>query len=94
MTHEKIFKRSDGSQVKVSVWLYVHENKSNWGFLLWVKELGSDRWVDPFSDRDYILRIAKPQLRDGVKTDSYDHYISKKEILQTKLELWNRIKPV
>lgn len=94
MTHEKIYKRSNGSQVKVCVWLYVHENKSNWGFLLWVKEAGSDRWVEPFRDQDYVLRVASPELREGVKVDSLEHYISKKEILQAKMELWNQIKPV
>jgi|GEM_PF-6023549 len=93
MTHEKIFKRSDGTEVKVSVWLYVHENKSNWGYLLWIKEPGSERWVDPFSDRDYVLRIMNPKLQEGVKIDTYEHYVSPKEILQAKMELWKLIKP-
>ncbi|WP_149244079.1 hypothetical protein [Dyadobacter sp. 32] len=94
MTHEKIFKRKDGSQVKLSVWLYVHENKSNWGYLMWIKECGSDRWIDPFSDRDYVLRIINPKLKEGIKVDAFDHYVSSKEILEAKLELWKLIKPV
>jgi hypothetical protein len=93
MTHEKIFKRKDGSQVKVSVWLYVHENKSNWGYLLWIKEAGSDRWLDPFSDRDYVVRVMAPRLKEGIKSDTFEHYVSQKEILETKMELWNLIKP-
>lgn len=93
MTHEKIFKRKDGTHIKISVWLYVHQNKSNWGYVLFVKEAGSDRWFDPFSDKDYILRIVNPRSVDGVKMDTYDHYVTPKEILQAKLELWEMIKP-
>jgi hypothetical protein len=94
MTHEKIFKRKDGSQVKISVWLYVHENRSNWGYLLRIKESGSDRWLDPFNDRDYMSRVLKPKLQEGIQSDTFEHYVSKKEILQAKMELWHLIKPI
>lgn len=93
MTHEKIFTRKDGTRIKVSVWLYVHENKSNWGYLIFVQEPGSDRWLDPFSDRDYILRIMNPKFESGLKTDSFSNYVSPEEILKAKLELWQMIKP-
>ena len=94
MTHEKIFKRKDGSQVKVSVWLYVHQMQCNWGYIILVQEPDSDRWFDPFSDRDYITRIVKPKNREsGLKLDTFDNYVTKKEILQTKMELWEMIRP-
>ena len=93
MTHEKIFNRKDGTKIKISVWLYVHQNKSNWGYLIFVQEPNSDRWIDPFSDRDYILRVLSPKFEGGLKTDSFDNYVSKDEILKAKLELWQMIKP-
>jgi len=93
MTHEKIFIRKDGTRIKVSVWLYVKENKSNWGYLIFVKEPDSDRWLDPFSDRDYINRIMNPKFEQGLKTDSFGNYVSPEEILKAKLELWQMIKP-
>jgi len=93
MTHEKIFIRKDGTRIKVSVWLYVQENKSNWGYLIFVKEPDSDRWLDPFSDRDYINRIMSPKFEKGLKTDSFGNYVSPEEILKAKLELWQMIKP-
>lgn len=94
MTHEKIFKRKDGSRVKVSVWLYVHLNKSNWGYSIFLREADSDRWIDPFSDTEYITRVIKPKFKNTIKHDSFDNYISKKEIMEAKLELWEIIKPV
>ena len=93
MNHDKIFKRKDGSQVKISVWLYVHENKSNWGYLIFLREANSDRWLDPFSDRDYLTRIMTPKFKDGLKMDTFDNYVSADEIRQAKLELWQKIKP-
>ncbi|KAA6439435.1 hypothetical protein FEM33_14345 [Dyadobacter flavalbus] len=93
MTHEKVFERKDGSQVKVSVWLYVHQSQCNWGYVIFVKEAGTERWFDPFSDRDYILRIVTPKYSKGMEMDTFDNYVTKKEILQTKMELWNMIKP-
>lgn len=94
MTHEKIFKRKDGTRVKVSVWLYVHLNKSNWGYSIFLKEAGSDKWIDPFSDTDYINRVIKPKFATGFHVDAFDNYISKKEIMQAKLELWEILKPL
>ena len=93
MTHEKIIKRKDGTMVKISVWFYVHQNQSNWGYLIFVKEAGSDRWVDPFSDRDYILRVMNPKFQEGLKMDTFDNYVTKDEILKAKLELWQMVKP-
>jgi hypothetical protein len=92
MHHEKIYKRKDGSQVKISVWLYVQENKSYWGYLIFLREAGSDRWLDPFSDRDYLDRIVKRNL-DRPKMGTFDTYVSAEEILAAKFELWQKIKP-
>jgi hypothetical protein len=93
MTHEKIFKRKDGSRVKVSVWLYVHQNQSNWGYSIFLKEAGSEQWIDPFSNTEYITRVVKPSSGESTYHDTFDNYISKKEILEAKLELWQIIKP-
>jgi hypothetical protein len=94
MTHEKIYKRKDGSRVKISVWLYVHENKSNWGYLLFFQEKGSDRWLDPFTDREYLKRVVALKSNDGLRMDTFDSYVSKEEILKAKMELWEMIRPV
>lgn len=93
MTHEKIFKRKDGSQVKVSVWLYVHQAQCNWGYVIFVQEPNSDRWLDPFSDKDYITRTSAVNMQNGAYAVSFDKYVSRKEVLQTKMELWERIRP-
>ncbi|CAG4999092.1 hypothetical protein DYBT9275_02151 [Dyadobacter sp. CECT 9275] len=92
MTHEKIFTRKDGTRVKVSVWLYVHQNQSNWGYLIFVQEPSSDQWIDPFSNKAYLLRAAESKRFNGHAT--FDHFVSKNEILQAKMELWKMIKPV
>lgn len=94
MTHEKIFKRKDGSRVKVSVWLYVHLNQSNWGYSIFIREAGSERWLDPLNDSEYVNRVVKPKFQNSLNHDTFDNYASRKEIMETKLELWEIIKPV
>lgn len=93
MIHEKIYKRKDGTRIKISVWLYVHENRSNWGYLLFVQEKNSDRWLDPFTDKDYLNRVVALKNMDGLRMDTFDSYVSKEEILKAKLELWELIRP-
>jgi len=93
MTHEKIYKRKDGTRIKISVWLYVHENRSNWGYLLFIQEKNSDRWLDPFTDKDYLKRVVSLKNNDGLRMDTFDSYVSKDEILKAKMELWEMIRP-
>ncbi len=94
MTHEKIYLRADGTKVKVSVWLYVQQNHPYWSFLIFIQEPHSERWLDPFTDRDYQMRIVQPGFQQGLAGDTYEHYVSSQEILDAKLELWEKIKPV
>jgi hypothetical protein len=96
MTHEKIFQRRDGTAVKISVWLYVQENKSNWGYVLRIREPESEQWIDPFNDREYLQRSLDKNPQNGAITTphGFAQYISQKEIMQAKMELWRRIKPV
>lgn len=94
MTHEKIYNREDGSKVKISVWLYVQQNHPHWSFLIFIQEPDSERWLDPFTDRDYQNRIVKPGFLEGLAGDTFEHYVSKEEILDAKLELWKKIKPI
>lgn len=93
MTHEKIYTRENGSKVKVSVWLYVQQNQPNWSYLIFLQEPQSERWLDPFSDRDYLSRMVQPGFHQGLPMDLFDHYVSKEEILEAKLELWKKIQP-
>ncbi|PWJ58836.1 hypothetical protein CLV98_103203 [Dyadobacter jejuensis] len=92
MTHEKIIERDGQTQIKISVWLYVYQNESKWGFLVLIKDKDSDQWLDPFAYETY-------QKKRGKVTESSLHpsatvLATEKEIQEVKLELWKKIKPL
>ncbi|WP_025761738.1 hypothetical protein [Dyadobacter tibetensis] len=90
MTHEKILKRKDNTSVKISVWLYVYQNESRWGYLVFIKEPGTDIWLDPFAYQRYkALSEGKPMDDLAVH-----QFASEEEIYRTKMELWRKIQPV
>jgi hypothetical protein len=74
MNHEKIFKRGDGSKVKIFVSVYV----------------GS---FDEVARWNYGQMLCEPGKRKFVCfTDNID-LATQAEILETKLELWNKLMP-
>lgn len=74
MQHEKIFKREDGTQIKVrvSVTTGSFDNQAYWYY-------GAD-WKEK---RQRVWRHDKINL-----------IVTPEEIYQTKLELWEKLKPV
>lgn len=83
MKHEKIFKREDGSQVKVEVRLhlsdYYHRDDEpfRYSHMVFIKGFRKKNW------------IHKPYYKE----DYGDEIVTDQEITETKLELWEKLKP-
>lgn len=73
MQHEKIIKRSDGSEVKICVYF--------------LYDSGRDKayWT-------YVVHTRAPGKKEFIYQGS-DEWVTPEEILQAKLELWEKIKP-
>ena len=56
-----------------------------------ITKLSDQEW-NFFSSK--LTRVVKPKFKNTSKHDSFDNYISKKEVMEAKLELWEIIKPV
>jgi len=83
--YEKIFKREDGSQVKVIVSFgMVLESPFNdllYKFEIYKKDKGKRKW------------IHHPVRYDGVMTEIDREFITDSELLQAKQEFWKTLEP-
>lgn len=89
MTHEKIFKREDGTRYKIWVKLEVDTYRV---FPYWVF------WVHKCEPRKRLFGSVIPHdYRYPIDYSSnesvYLQHVTPEEVLETKLELWNLIKP-
>lgn len=98
MQHEKVFKREDGSQVKVTVMF--GNNGALYGviipyykFDLEVKCKGKRLWKRPYSIDDYDYRRLSHSERLQWLINEKMKYVSKEELHGMYVELWNMLKP-
>lgn len=94
MTHEKLCVREDGSQVKIGVRIrpsgdkgfdYCHSvftpKGKNWEIV----------WADEWNDNRH-LKLPHEALQTAQEIADLK-YVTKEEIYQAKLELWEKLKP-
>ena len=94
MTHEKIFKRPDGSRVKVEVTFWCDSRDgANYRFQVSKCLPGKRTFISPTSTDDYEWRKLSMPERIAFNVRKYLEIATPAEILETKLELWNKLKP-
>lgn len=93
MKTEKIFIRTDKSRVKIEVHLYLDITRGAvYRISVSVCQPGKRKFI--YIDRnDYEYRSLS--MREREKSLEYEQlkYVSSEEILESKMELWQRIKP-
>lgn len=72
MQHEKIFKREDGTQIRVDVHVKYIDGAVYWSYAAFWRGKRQRFW----------------------RCDELDLIVEPEEIYQTKLELWEKLKPV
>lgn len=95
MTHELILKRPDGSKVKIIVRFY-ELSRNDYRYMVDVLscEKGKRTFVSVVNTDDYEYRAQSfPEGREEWAMRKYMEVATKEEILQAKLELWNKLKP-
>lgn len=95
MDHEKIFKREDGKQVKVSLWLTIGNivnpvPKYHWH--VWIRGKGKKNWKSPVLDTYTYGRLSFDE-KDARNKELYLQHATIEEVQETALELWEKIKP-
>ena len=97
MRHEKIIKHKDGTQYLITVDLLIDiygEVDVEYRFGCRTRKAGKRNWMElPDEMGDYKFRSLSLDDRRKHTIDNILKFVSKQEILEAKLELWNKIKP-
>lgn len=97
MRHEKIIKREDGTRYLLCIDLYIDSFREtvSWTVQVWTKAKGKRNWTD-VPDTLYEHTIRRMSLKDQEehRMKNILRFVTPEEILEAKLELWNKIKPV
>lgn len=97
MKHEKTIKRESGDQHKIDVDFWVDGYNDNfkmvWTVSVWRKEKRKQKWIHVHSSDDYMYRRLDADGRRKHELEAFLKHVSTEEILEAKLELWNKLKP-
>jgi hypothetical protein len=89
MRHEKIFRREDGSQVKLQVFFRSeYYTASPWSFEVFLKKKRGKTWYSPIDEDDYRWRRLPLIARQQDKHRQYLEFVTKEEVLEAMNELW------
>lgn len=95
MKHEKLIKREDGSRVKIDVEFYANSIMGEHRYLyrVLICGKGKKKFTNPANTDSYEYRSLSMPDRRKYEERQYLEYVTNEEILATKLELWNKLKP-
>lgn len=93
MRHEKIFKRADGSKVKIDVNYYHDYNRSAWSFTVCLCAPKKRTWKNAVNTDAYMYRSLSHEDKLAYRARQKFEHVTKEEVLSVMLELWQNIKP-
>lgn len=96
MTHEKIIKRDDVEyRISASASITSYYGKDIiYDVSTHVRERGRRKWMDiPESLSDYEYRCLSMEDRRTHDYENMLRFVTKKEIFEAKIELWDKLKP-
>lgn len=96
MIVEKVIKREDGTQFLVRVYYCSEMRESEEKYLTSVatKKKGKRKWLDlDDTIHEYQYRALSMEDRALHTYNNVFRFVSKEELLEVKLELWNKMKP-
>ena len=95
MKHSKIFTRPDGSKVEIEVTLTASWTDSDvrWSVSVHACAPKKRTWLNVYSGDDYDYRRLNQQEREDYILEKQMQHCTALEVLEVKLELWNKIKP-
>jgi hypothetical protein len=95
MKHSKIFTRPDGSKVEISVTLSASWTAADVQWSINVSTCAPKKrsWYGVYSGDDWDYRKLSGQERAEFILEKQMQHCTALEVLEVKLELWNKIKP-
>lgn len=97
MEHHKVITREDGTKYQINVTILtdsLYNETVSWRVNVVYKEKNKRKWK-PLPTDLYDYQIRELNFKDKRKyyESNFLNYVTKDEILEAKLELWNKIKP-
>jgi hypothetical protein len=93
MYHEKIFKREDGSRVKLMVSVMFLYNKLVYRCSTSTCIKGKRTWISTTNTDNYTYRALGMKDRKKVEEADMMKVVTPEEILEARLETWQLLKP-
>jgi len=96
MRHEKIFKRPDGSKVMIVVRLnfdFYNREKGDWSFDVAICKPNKRKFEDAVDTNGWEFRKLSLDNRVEFLKKENLKIVTKEEVLEVQLELWEKIKP-
>lgn len=95
MKHETVLKRDDGSKAVIytAIRAISHSDDVVFNQEVWTAEKGKRKLKPSFSTDDYTWRRLSREEKAIFEMNSMLEHVTKIELHQAKLELWEKIKP-
>ena len=97
MRHEKIVKRENGMQYQICVNSHIDSYMGgtiNYRIDVFCKEKGKRKWLSlPDTFHDFQYRALSLEDRAKHKDNNNLRFVTKEEVYEAKIELWNLLKP-
>ena len=97
MKHEKIVKRENGIQYLICVNFLISSygrNETKYMVEIYYREKGKRNWLNIDRDiYDHDYRALSMEKREEYDNKNMLRFVSKDEIYDAKIELWNLLKP-
>ena len=97
MRHEKIVKRENGMQYQICVNALIDSymgGNVNYRVDVFCREKGKRKWLSlPDTLHDFQFRELSMEDREKHKDNNSLRFVTKEEIYDAKIELWNLLKP-
>ncbi len=91
--HEKILRRLDDTRIKIEVNFCEFNNRYMYDVLVCTCQPNKRKWKTVQDFNDYGYRGLSIEDRDREQAYNESRVVTKEEILQAKLELWEKLKP-
>ena len=95
MNAEKIFKREDGSQVKITAGFHIgwSDNAPKWHTSVLTRGKGKKNWLGVYSGDNYEYRSLPMEDREKFILDAKLKHCTLEEMHEVKMQFWNSLKP-
>ena len=96
MRIEKVFKREDGTKIKIDAYVWLGSGRDEVNYVWDVRKCEPRKrtWKEVYNfDGDYIWRAMDLAERRETTVKKYLEFVTKEEVNESLNELWEKLKP-